>query len=153
MVSCKCGSYAATVNEHSFKNFFMIFLFFNFVLFQVLMKNGGTILERGRRHALSRKAKQVQKSNNWFFLLDHYISLLSIIHSSILGNILFELFFFDCICLGLFYAYFFYLDWLERSSRRTSDRVRRSKIDLDASQLTDVHNYRYLLVLHPLIKH
>lgn len=23
VVSCKCGSYAATVNEHSFKNFFL----------------------------------------------------------------------------------------------------------------------------------
>ncbi|KAH6826085.1 DNAse I-like superfamily protein [Perilla frutescens var. hirtella] len=30
----------------------------------------------------------------------------------------------------------------EKSTRRTSDRVRRSKIDLDASQLTDVQNYR-----------
>ncbi|KAI7991636.1 Type I inositol polyphosphate 5-phosphatase 4 [Camellia lanceoleosa] len=30
----------------------------------------------------------------------------------------------------------------ERSSRRSSDRVRRSKIDLEASQATDVHNYR-----------
>ncbi|KAI3449666.1 hypothetical protein Pfo_006331 [Paulownia fortunei] len=30
----------------------------------------------------------------------------------------------------------------EKSTRRTSDRVRRSKIDLDASQITDVHNYR-----------
>ncbi|KAJ0110447.1 hypothetical protein Patl1_03326 [Pistacia atlantica] len=30
----------------------------------------------------------------------------------------------------------------ERSSRRNSDRVRRGKIDIDASQLTDVHNYR-----------
>lgn len=32
---------------------------------------------------------------------------------------------------------------LEKPNRRTSDRVRRSKIDLDASQLTDVNNYRY----------
>ncbi|KAM7521619.1 hypothetical protein LguiA_011521 [Lonicera macranthoides] len=30
----------------------------------------------------------------------------------------------------------------ERSSRRNSDRLRRSKIDLDASQVTDVHNYK-----------
>ncbi|PIN19476.1 Inositol polyphosphate 5-phosphatase [Handroanthus impetiginosus] len=30
----------------------------------------------------------------------------------------------------------------DKSTRRTSDRVRRSKIDLDASQVTDVHNYR-----------
>ncbi|KAH6816818.1 DNAse I-like superfamily protein [Perilla frutescens var. frutescens] len=30
----------------------------------------------------------------------------------------------------------------EKSTRRTSDRVRRSKIDLDASQITDVQNYR-----------
>lgn len=30
----------------------------------------------------------------------------------------------------------------ERSSRRSSDRARRSKIDLEASQVTDVHNYR-----------
>ncbi|XP_059625893.1 type I inositol polyphosphate 5-phosphatase 4-like [Cornus florida] len=30
----------------------------------------------------------------------------------------------------------------ERSSRRNSDRAWRSKIDLEASQVTDVHNYR-----------
>ncbi|KAL8530566.1 hypothetical protein ACS0TY_007556 [Phlomoides rotata] len=30
----------------------------------------------------------------------------------------------------------------EKPSRRASDRLRRSKIDLDASQITDVHNYR-----------
>ncbi|KAK2987161.1 hypothetical protein RJ640_019721 [Escallonia rubra] len=30
----------------------------------------------------------------------------------------------------------------ERSSRKHSDRLRRSKIDLDVSQVTDVHNYR-----------
>ncbi|XP_058199053.1 type I inositol polyphosphate 5-phosphatase 4-like isoform X2 [Rhododendron vialii] len=30
----------------------------------------------------------------------------------------------------------------ERSSRKNSDRVRRSKIDLEASQVTDLHNYR-----------
>ncbi|XP_022758267.1 type I inositol polyphosphate 5-phosphatase 4-like isoform X2 [Durio zibethinus] len=30
----------------------------------------------------------------------------------------------------------------ERLSKRYSDRVRRSKIDLDGSQFTDVHNYR-----------
>ncbi|GAB4830409.1 Type I inositol polyphosphate 5-phosphatase 4 [Ancistrocladus abbreviatus] len=30
----------------------------------------------------------------------------------------------------------------ERSRRRSSDRLRRGKIDLDASQVTDVHNYR-----------
>ncbi|KAG6438297.1 hypothetical protein SASPL_103234 [Salvia splendens] len=30
----------------------------------------------------------------------------------------------------------------ERSGRRTSDRLRRSKVDLEASHLTDVNNYR-----------
>ncbi|GFZ19714.1 DNAse I-like superfamily protein [Actinidia rufa] len=30
----------------------------------------------------------------------------------------------------------------ERSSRRNNDRVQRSKMDLEASQVTDVHNYR-----------
>ncbi|KAK6141354.1 hypothetical protein DH2020_024904 [Rehmannia glutinosa] len=30
----------------------------------------------------------------------------------------------------------------EKSNRRNSDRVRRSKIDLDASQITDVNNYK-----------
>ncbi|KAK4407160.1 Type I inositol polyphosphate 5-phosphatase 4 [Sesamum angolense] len=30
----------------------------------------------------------------------------------------------------------------EKSTRRNTDRARRSKIDLDASQITDVHNYR-----------
>ncbi|KAL3647851.1 Type IV inositol polyphosphate 5-phosphatase 7 [Castilleja foliolosa] len=30
----------------------------------------------------------------------------------------------------------------DKSSRRTSDRARRSKIDFDASQITDVHNYK-----------
>lgn len=30
----------------------------------------------------------------------------------------------------------------ERSSKRSSDRVRRSKIDLDSAQVTDVNNYR-----------
>ncbi|GLT74342.1 hypothetical protein SLA2020_461470 [Shorea laevis] len=30
----------------------------------------------------------------------------------------------------------------ERLNKRSSDRVRRSKIDIDASQVTDVHNYR-----------
>ncbi|KAF2314850.1 hypothetical protein GH714_036921 [Hevea brasiliensis] len=30
----------------------------------------------------------------------------------------------------------------ERMNRRNSDRVRRSKIDIDAAQVTDVHNYR-----------
>ncbi|KAK6940784.1 Endonuclease/exonuclease/phosphatase, partial [Dillenia turbinata] len=30
----------------------------------------------------------------------------------------------------------------ERASKRYSDRVRRGKIDLDAAQVTDVHNYR-----------
>lgn len=30
----------------------------------------------------------------------------------------------------------------ERSNKRNSDRPRRGKIDLDASQVTDVHNYR-----------
>ncbi|KAL5792882.1 hypothetical protein ACOSP7_001476 [Xanthoceras sorbifolium] len=30
----------------------------------------------------------------------------------------------------------------ERSSRRNSDRIRRGKIDLDSSQVTDVNNYR-----------
>ncbi|XP_028087083.1 type I inositol polyphosphate 5-phosphatase 4-like isoform X1 [Camellia sinensis] len=59
---------------------------------KVVMKNGVTT-QRGR-HAISRKAKQVQ-------------------HQTI-----------------------------KRSSRRSSDRVRRSKIDLEASQATDVHNYR-----------
>lgn len=33
----------------------------------------------------------------------------------------------------------------ERSSKRSSDRVRRNKIELDASQVTDVHNYRFVL--------
>ncbi|XP_057483583.1 type I inositol polyphosphate 5-phosphatase 4-like isoform X2 [Actinidia eriantha] len=31
---------------------------------------------------------------------------------------------------------------IERSSRRNNDRVQRSKMDLEASQVTDVHNYR-----------
>lgn len=31
----------------------------------------------------------------------------------------------------------------ERSSRRSSDRVRRGKIDHEASQVTDVNNYKY----------
>ncbi|KAI3460886.1 hypothetical protein Pfo_017549 [Paulownia fortunei] len=31
---------------------------------------------------------------------------------------------------------------IEKSNRRNSDRVRRNKIDLDSSQITDVHNYR-----------
>ncbi|KAL6505147.1 Type I inositol polyphosphate 5-phosphatase 4 [Orobanche gracilis] len=30
----------------------------------------------------------------------------------------------------------------EKPNRRTSDRIRRSKIDFDASQVTDVHSYR-----------
>ena len=36
------------------------------------------------------------------------------------------------------------LGWTERSTRRSSDRARRSKIDFEASQFTDVHNYRYV---------
>ena len=32
-------------------------------------------------------------------------------------------------------------------NKRNSDRVRRGKIDLDASQVTDVNNYRYVLLL------
>ncbi|KDO68669.1 hypothetical protein CISIN_1g039092mg, partial [Citrus sinensis] len=34
-------------------------------------------------------------------------------------------------------------DYEERSSRRSSDRVRRGKIDHEASQVTDVNNYKY----------
>lgn len=34
---------------------------------------------------------------------------------------------------------------LERLSKRNSDFVGRSKIDLDAAQVTDVLNYRYVL--------
>ncbi|KAK4482287.1 hypothetical protein RD792_009439 [Penstemon davidsonii] len=33
----------------------------------------------------------------------------------------------------------------EKSNRRNSDRYRRSKIDLDASQITDVDNYRFFV--------
>lgn len=35
----------------------------------------------------------------------------------------------------------------DRSSRRNSDRARRSKIDLDSSLVPDVHNYRFLQIL------
>jgi hypothetical protein len=40
-------------------------------LFQVLMKSGGTTVQRGKKNALTRKAKQVQFL---LFFLDHTIS-------------------------------------------------------------------------------
>lgn len=104
------------------------------LLFQVVMKIGGPTSQRGR-HALSRKAKQVQfQTTN--ISLDHTWISPWISPKFLLFKTLLTMF--------LDFSPF---ESTDRSSRRNSDRARRSKIDLDASLVPDVHNYRFLQIL------
>lgn len=152
MVSCNGGSYAATVNEHSFKNFFLIFLYFFFFAFSGVDEEWRNNFREREEACTIKESKTGSESDNWFSFWTTIYHYYSIIHSSILGNILFSFSFvlFLCFCVCSMLILLFGL--VERSTRRTSDRVRRSKIDLDASQLTDVHNYRYMLLFQPLIR-